>query len=86
MYFKVSCTTSSHIHFYTIDTYKNIQLKKIMNESNNLSLEQKFKLVVYKKKLTKLNDKQSRDYLLATLKQMMIKDNVIKYFLKNSGL
>ena len=57
-----------------------------MNESNNLSLEQKFKLVVYKKKLAKLNDKQSRDYLLATLKQMMIKDNVIKYFLKNSGL
>lgn len=57
-----------------------------MNESNNLSLEQKFKLVVYKKKLNKLNDKQSRDYLLATLKQMMIKDNVIKYFLKNSGL
>ena len=57
-----------------------------MNESNNLSLEQKFKLVVYKKKLNRLNDKQSRDYLLATLKQMMIKDNVIKYFLKNSGL
>lgn len=57
-----------------------------MNESNNLSLEQKFKLVVYKKKLTKLNDKQSRDYLLATLQQMMIKDNIIKYFLKNSGL
>lgn len=57
-----------------------------MNELNNLSLEQKFKLVVYKKKLNKLNDKQSRDYLLATLKQMMIKDNVIKYFLKNSGL
>lgn len=57
-----------------------------MNEPNNLSLEQKFKLVVYKKKITKLNDKESKKYLLAALKQMMIKDNIIKYFLKNSNL
>ena len=36
-----------------------------MNEPNNLSLEQKFKLVVYKKKLTKLNDKESKKYLFS---------------------
>lgn len=57
-----------------------------MNRSNELSLEQEFKLAVYKKKLSKLNDKESKKYLIATLKQMMIKDNIIKYFIKNSNI
>nr|AYR06516.1 phycobilisome degradation protein [Rhodogorgon sp.] len=57
-----------------------------MNMSNELSLEQQFKLAIYKKKLLKLNTRQSKDYLIATLRQMMIKDNIIKYFIKNSNI
>ncbi len=58
-----------------------------MNGSNELSLEQEFKLANYKKQLTKLDSKESKKYLMATLKQMMIKDNIIKIFLyKNSNL
>lgn len=57
-----------------------------MNGSNELSLEQKFKLANYKKQLTKLDSKESKKYLIATLKQMMIKDNIIKYFIQNSNL
>nr|AYR06315.1 phycobilisome degradation protein [Renouxia sp.] len=57
-----------------------------MNMSNELSLEQQFKLAIYKKKLLKLNTRESKNHLIATLKQMMIKDNVIKYFIKNSNI
>lgn len=57
-----------------------------MNKSNELSLEQEFRLANYKKELVKLNSSQSKQYLIASLKQMMIKDNIIKYFIKNSNL
>lgn len=57
-----------------------------MNRSDELSLEQEFKLARYKKQLIKLNYNESKKYLIATLKQMMIKDNIIKYFIQNSSL
>ena len=57
-----------------------------MNRSDKLSLEQEFKLARYKKALNKLDSKKSKKYLIATLKQMMIKDNIIKYFIRNSSL
>lgn len=57
-----------------------------MHKSDELSLEQEFKLARYKKQLNKLNHDESQKYLIATLKQMMIKDNIIKYFIQNSNL
>ena len=54
-----------------------------MKKSNELSLEQEFRLANYKKQLIKLTPKQSKKYLIITLKQMMIKDNIIKYFLQD---
>lgn len=57
-----------------------------MNQSNELSLEQEFKLAKYKKQLQKLDDQASKKYLMVTLKQMMIKDNIIKYFIQNSNI
>lgn len=57
-----------------------------MNKSDKLSLEQEFKLTRYKKYLKKLNSYESKKYLIATLKQMMIKDNIIKYYIQNSSL
>lgn len=58
----------------------------MMNSSNKLSLEQEFQLASYKKQLTKFDKNQSKKYLVATLRQMMIKDNIIKYFIQNSNL
>lgn len=55
-----------------------------MNNANKLTLEQEFKLAIYKQKIYKLSDQNIKKYLIATLKQMMIKDNIIKYFIKNS--
>lgn len=57
-----------------------------MNRSNELNLEQEFKLATYKKQLIKFNKSQSKKYLIATLKQMMIKDNIIKYFIQNLNI
>lgn len=54
-----------------------------MKKSNELSLEQEFRLANYKKQLIKLTSKQSKKYLIITLKKMMIKDNIIKYFLQD---
>ena len=54
-----------------------------MDYGNQLTLEQEFKLLVYSQKIRKLNDKNIKRHLIATLKQMMIKDNIIKYFIKN---
>nr|YP_010904035.1 phycobilisome degradation protein [Caulacanthus ustulatus]WCH57286.1 phycobilisome degradation protein [Caulacanthus ustulatus] len=55
-----------------------------MNNVNKLTLEQEFKLAIYVQKIHKLNSKSIKKHLIATLQQMMIKDNIIKYFIKNS--
>ena len=57
-----------------------------MHKSDELSLEQEFKLARYRKQLKTLNSNESKKYLIATLKQMMIKDNIIKYFIQNSNI
>jgi len=55
-----------------------------MNNNNLLSLEQELKLTIYKQKLSKLNSEQLQVHVKFVLKQMMIKENLIKYFIKNS--
>jgi len=54
-----------------------------MDNTNELTLEQEFKLAIYKKKIYLLSNTNTKKHLIATLKQMMIKDNIIKYFIKN---
>nr|YP_009399269.1 phycobilisome degradation protein [Kapraunia schneideri]ARW68875.1 phycobilisome degradation protein [Kapraunia schneideri] len=51
---------------------------------NQINLEQEFKMTLYFKKLTHFNKKQINKYLIKIIKQMMIKDNTIKYFVKKS--
>lgn len=54
-----------------------------MDNANKLTLEQEFKLAIYKQKIYKLNDQNIKKHLIMCLRQMMIKDNIIKYFIKN---
>lgn len=54
-----------------------------MTQSNNLSLEQQFKLVAYKNKIEKLTIDESKKYLMMTLRYMLIKDNLIKFLVRN---
>nr|YP_010986227.1 phycobilisome degradation protein [Pachymeniopsis lanceolata]WOL37145.1 phycobilisome degradation protein [Pachymeniopsis lanceolata] len=57
-----------------------------MENTNQLTLEQEFKLAIYTKKVYRLNKVNSKKHLIAILKQMMIKDNIIKHFIKNKIL
>lgn len=51
---------------------------------SQLTLEQEFLLKIYENKIDKLNKMQAQKYLKKVLKKMMIKDNIIKYYVKNS--
>lgn len=55
-----------------------------MDYTNQLTFEQEFQLILYKKKINSLDNIAVKQYLIATLKQMMIKDNLIKFFIKNN--
>jgi len=54
-----------------------------MSNVNKLTLEQEFKLTQYKRKIKKLNNKYLKKHLIDLLKLMMVKDNLIKYFIRN---
>nr|ARW60163.1 phycobilisome degradation protein [Laurencieae sp.] len=55
-----------------------------MYHINKLTLEQEFKLALYESKITNLNNNNIKRYLIKILKVMIIKDNIIKYCIKNS--
>ena len=59
------------------------RLIQIIN-MNQLNLEQEFLLKIYENKIQKLTKIQAQKYLKKILKIMMIKDNIIKYYIKNS--
>ena len=55
-----------------------------MDNTNLLTLEQELKLAIYTQKVYRLNKKNIKKHLKSVLRQMMIKENIIKYFIKNS--
>nr|YP_010155879.1 phycobilisome degradation protein [Cumathamnion serrulatum]QQY85413.1 phycobilisome degradation protein [Cumathamnion serrulatum] len=55
-----------------------------MNNINKLKLEQEFQFTIYRQKIYQLNQKTVKVYLKTILQKMMIKDNLIKYYIKNS--
>ena len=53
-----------------------------MEMSNNLSLEQQFKLQVLREEVKQLSREQAQDYLMEILRQSMVKDNMFKNWMK----
>ncbi|MGK7875689.1 MAG: NblA/ycf18 family protein [Xenococcaceae cyanobacterium] len=49
-----------------------------------LSLEQQFKLQVLQKQVKSLSREQAQEFLIEVLRQMMVKDNLVKHLLKNA--
>lgn len=49
-----------------------------------LSMEQQFKLQVYQQQIQSLTKEQAQEYLLEVLRQMMVKDNLLKQVLKQA--
>jgi len=56
----------------------------VMNLSNQLSMEQQFKLKVLQDQVQGLSKEQAQEYLLEMFRQMMVKDNLVKHLLKNA--
>ena len=57
----------------------------IMEMSNSLSLEQKFKLQVLNQEVKQLSREQAQDYLMEVLRQNMVKDNMFKNWMKGQA-
>ena len=51
-------------------------------QSPDLSLEQQFNLKMLNEQVKTLNLEQAQDYLMELLKQSMIKDNLLKQWIK----
>ncbi|MDZ8056151.1 MAG: NblA/ycf18 family protein [Aulosira sp. ZfuVER01] len=49
-----------------------------------LNLEQKFNLKLYEEQIKGLNPEESQKLLLEVLRQLMVKDNMIKHLLKQT--
>ena len=56
-----------------------------MENSAQLSMEQQFRLQVLSKEVKGLSHEQAQDFLIEVLRQMMVKDNLVKQlFMGNS--
>jgi hypothetical protein len=54
-----------------------------MNISAGLSFEQQFNLRVYKEQVEQLDLSTAQDMLLEVLRQLMVKDNLLREIIKN---
>ena len=55
-----------------------------MNMPAQLSMEQQFRLQILHKQVKSLSQEEAQDCLLEVLRQMMVKDNLVKHLLKNN--
>lgn len=51
----------------------------------SLSMEQQFKLQVYKDQVKELTPEQSQAYLVEVMRQLMVKENLIKHLVKQAA-
>ena len=54
------------------------------NMPGALSLEQEFKLQVVRDQVTGLSLEQAQEYVVEVMRQMMVKDNLVKHLLKGA--
>jgi hypothetical protein len=56
----------------------------MINLPLELSMEQQFNLKMYEGQVKDLSSEQAQDFLLEVMRQLMIKENVIKHLLKEA--
>ncbi|MEM6869013.1 MAG: NblA/ycf18 family protein [Cyanobacteria bacterium P01_C01_bin.121] len=54
------------------------------NMPGDLSMEQQFKLKVVQDQVRGLSLEQAQEYVVEVMRQMMVKDNLVKHLLKNA--
>lgn len=55
-----------------------------MNFPNELTLEQQFRLKTLKDQVQTLSQQEAQEFLMEVLRQMMVKDNLVKQLLKQA--
>jgi hypothetical protein len=55
-----------------------------MDMPGQLTLEQEFKLKLLKDQVSGLSVEQAQEYVVEVMRQMMVKDNLVKHLLKNA--
>jgi Phycobilisome degradation protein nblA len=53
-----------------------------MDVPMELSLEQEFNLKLYREQVKGLSPEESQEFLLEVLRQLMVKDNLLKHLIK----
>lgn len=51
--------------------------------TTSLSMEQQFKLQVLSEQVKRLSQDQAQEYLLEVMRQNMVKENLLKHWMKN---
>ncbi|AFZ07541.1 NblA/ycf18 family protein [Microcoleus sp. F10-C6] len=51
--------------------------------TTSLSMEQQFKLQVLREQVKSLSQDQAQEYLLEVMRQNMVKENLLKHWMKN---
>jgi len=54
------------------------------NLPGSLSMEQQFKLKIVQDQVKGLSLEQAQEYVVEVMRQMMVKDNLVKHLLKNA--
>jgi hypothetical protein len=55
-----------------------------MEFPTQLSVEQQFRLQTLKEQVKSLSQQEAQDFLLEVLRQMMVKDNLVRHLIKQS--
>lgn len=71
----------NHFDRYRIDLSKLEELFMDM-PTTSLSMEQQFKLQVLSEQVKSLSQDQAQEYLLEVMRQNMVKENLLKYWMK----
>lgn len=64
-------------------THLEILRSQSMENTNQLTIEQQFKLQLFRQQAQNLSQEQAQEFLVELFRQMMVKDNVFKNLIKN---
>ncbi|WP_311774132.1 MULTISPECIES: NblA/ycf18 family protein [unclassified Nostoc] len=69
----------------TTDTFDSVNQRSVMMDFPvELTLEQQFRLQNLKDQVKNLSQQEAQEFLLEVLRQMMVKDNLVKHLLKQA--
>jgi hypothetical protein len=72
------------IHLSQTTSPLNLSEELPMDLPLTLSMEQQFNMKVYEDQVRNLSSDQAQDFLLEIMRQLMIKDNVIRHLMKKA--